>query len=433
GNVGVGQSLTVTSAASFSTLGEGIVQSNSLGGLSSGPVNLGSATFVSGILPIANGGTNNSTYTSGGVIFYDGTRLNDLAAQFYFDSVNRRVGIGTSSPLTLLQVGSDAQNGLFVLNTGNVGINTTSPDYDLRVNGTGYFSSFVGIGSSLSVSGNVGVGQSLSVSSASVLDSLSVTKSISTATLGTTGNVAVGGSLTTSSAAHLSSLNVSGVSSLTNTGITGTLSVSGNVGVGQSLTVSQTGAFTLAGQDCSGLNNLGKLTTDASGNVYCADDLGGGGLSGGIAGAVTFWTSSTAVSANTNFLWDTANMRLGIGSSASGNTLGVFGSVGIGVSYAGAFLPTSLANGLAVQGNVAIGTTQAGGALVVMNGNVGFGTTSPVGQLHVVGECVAEGTRIRRRRKKTPDLGDGDDEYEITTESGKVIRVSARTLLEVVL
>ena len=79
-------------------------------------------------------------------------------------------------------------------------------------------------------------------------------------------------------------------------------------------------------------------------------------------------------------------MRLGVGGSAPGSTLGVFGSVGIGSSFAFSTLPASLANGLAVQGNVAIGTTSAGGALVIASGlNVGIGTTSPIAPLHIWG------------------------------------------------
>src|SRR3989344_909013 len=94
-----------------------------------------------------------------------------------------------------LTTNGSAFSGLSINSNGNVGIGTTNGGYDLEVAGTGYFSSFLGIGSSLNVTGNVGIGSSLNVTSAAVLDSLQVTKSISAATLGTTGNVSVGGSL----------------------------------------------------------------------------------------------------------------------------------------------------------------------------------------------------------------------------------------------
>ncbi len=56
-------------------------------------------TGVTGILPIANGGTNNSTaYTAGSVIFSNGTSLTQDNANLYWDNVNKRLGIGTTNP-----------------------------------------------------------------------------------------------------------------------------------------------------------------------------------------------------------------------------------------------------------------------------------------------------------------------------------------------
>jgi hypothetical protein len=78
-------------------------------------------------------------------------------------------------------------------------------------------------------------------------------------------------------------------------------------------------------------------------------------LAAGSIGQVQF-NGGTNLSANANFFWDNTNYRLGIGSStAPANTLDVFGGAAIGTSYAGA--NTAPANGLIVQGNVGIGTT----------------------------------------------------------------------------
>ncbi|HPO11308.1 MAG TPA: hypothetical protein PLM63_01885, partial [bacterium] len=60
-------------------------------------------TDVSNILPIVNGGTNNNTFTSGQVTYYDGSKLtgnNNL----YWDKTNNRLGINTSSPANALDV-----------------------------------------------------------------------------------------------------------------------------------------------------------------------------------------------------------------------------------------------------------------------------------------------------------------------------------------
>lgn len=56
-------------------------------------------TGVSGILPIANGGTNNtSAYTSGSIIFSDGTKLTQDNANFFWNDTNQSIGIGTNTP-----------------------------------------------------------------------------------------------------------------------------------------------------------------------------------------------------------------------------------------------------------------------------------------------------------------------------------------------
>lgn len=52
---------------------------------------------LSGIVPIANGGTNNSVaYTAGSVIFSNGTSLTQNNANFFWDNTNLQLGIGTT-------------------------------------------------------------------------------------------------------------------------------------------------------------------------------------------------------------------------------------------------------------------------------------------------------------------------------------------------
>ena len=65
-------------------------------------------TGVTGVLPIANGGTNNSTaYTAGSVIFSDGTQLNQSNSKLFWDNTNNRLGIGTATPADVLEVRKD--------------------------------------------------------------------------------------------------------------------------------------------------------------------------------------------------------------------------------------------------------------------------------------------------------------------------------------
>jgi hypothetical protein len=79
----------------------------------------------SGTLPVANGGTNASTFTSGSVVFAgaSGTYTQDNSSLFY-DNTNDRLGIGTSSPKFLLSLYTSAHPqdslGFTTYNTGGV-------------------------------------------------------------------------------------------------------------------------------------------------------------------------------------------------------------------------------------------------------------------------------------------------------------------------
>jgi hypothetical protein len=57
----------------------------------------GNAANVTGVVPIANGGTNNSTaYTAGSIIFSNGTSLTQDNANFFWNDTNQSIGIGTT-------------------------------------------------------------------------------------------------------------------------------------------------------------------------------------------------------------------------------------------------------------------------------------------------------------------------------------------------
>jgi hypothetical protein len=75
---------------------------------------------VTGTLPVANGGTNASTFTSGSVVFAgaSGTYTQDNS-NLFFDNTNNRLGIGTASPLTNLDLGASGENNIILRNTSN--------------------------------------------------------------------------------------------------------------------------------------------------------------------------------------------------------------------------------------------------------------------------------------------------------------------------
>lgn len=148
-------------------------------------------TYSGTPLPLANGGTATTTYYTGGVIFSDGSLLTQAAASssFYWDNTNKRLGLGTSTPSSVLnieggstgdqfrlstagagriyKIGRNTTTGLLefaglesgfsgytffrntstvlltMLNNGNVGVGVTTPTYFLDTAGTGHFTSYV--------------------------------------------------------------------------------------------------------------------------------------------------------------------------------------------------------------------------------------------------------------------------------------------------
>jgi len=76
---------------------------------------------VSGILPYANGGTNaNTSWTQGSLIFAGSSSFAQNNAQLYWDNTNNRLGLGTTTPTTTLDVNGAAtiRNGANVVAGG---------------------------------------------------------------------------------------------------------------------------------------------------------------------------------------------------------------------------------------------------------------------------------------------------------------------------
>ncbi len=70
------------------------------------------------------------------------------------------------------------------------------------------------------------------------------------------------------------------------------------------------------------------LTNDGSGNLTWTTPAGG--LSGsGIASRVAYWSGASALTANTNFVWDNTNGRLAVGNAAPLTTLDITGHVSL--------------------------------------------------------------------------------------------------------
>ncbi|MDD5397322.1 MAG: hypothetical protein PHW24_04715, partial [Candidatus Moranbacteria bacterium] len=94
------------------------------------------ADIVTGILPVANGGTGNDNFAQGSVVFSDGTKLTQSNADFFWDNVNGRLGIGTANPAALFSVGATSQ--FQVDGSGNINAGKWNADtLDVAHGGTG--------------------------------------------------------------------------------------------------------------------------------------------------------------------------------------------------------------------------------------------------------------------------------------------------------
>ncbi len=59
---------------------------------------------LTGNLPVANGGTGVGSFSLGSIFFFNGTTFAQDNSNFFWDNTNKRLGIGTSSPTSTLDV-----------------------------------------------------------------------------------------------------------------------------------------------------------------------------------------------------------------------------------------------------------------------------------------------------------------------------------------
>jgi hypothetical protein len=60
--------------------------------------------WSAGTMPVSKGGTGNSSYTAGSVMFSDGTNIAQNNSNLFWDNTNGRLGIGTNNPTARLNV-----------------------------------------------------------------------------------------------------------------------------------------------------------------------------------------------------------------------------------------------------------------------------------------------------------------------------------------
>jgi hypothetical protein len=119
GNVALGNATSTSLAVSGTASTSNLVASNSFtlgtvtgilhsvaGVVSASLVNL--ASDVTGVLPVANGGTGWASLAAGYIPFGNGSSALATSSNLFFDSIDGRLGIGTTSPFTTLSVNGNA-------------------------------------------------------------------------------------------------------------------------------------------------------------------------------------------------------------------------------------------------------------------------------------------------------------------------------------
>jgi hypothetical protein len=209
------------------------------------------ADRFSGILPVANGGTNTSTaFTAGSVVFAgtSGTYTQDNS-NLFFDNTNNRLGIGTASPNYKLDLVSSTDASLFQI-TSTASANNTA--LRMGIDGNNAFINATG--------GSLGTLQLRTYGS-------------TRATLDTDGNLGIG---TASPSSRLHVKGVDGTSSNSSLNVTNSSDASllfvrndGNVGIG---TTSPIGKLHIYGDESASLKTYSGLGNTGGGdgiiNVY---------------------------------------------------------------------------------------------------------------------------------------------------------------------
>ena len=91
--------------------------------------------WSAGTMPVSKGGTGNSSYTTGSVMFSDGTNITQNNSNLFWDNSNGRLGIGTNNPTARLNItggGMKIANG-FGNSTNRPSLNTSNiGSYEIR-------------------------------------------------------------------------------------------------------------------------------------------------------------------------------------------------------------------------------------------------------------------------------------------------------------
>ena len=85
---------------------------------------------------VSYGGTGRTVFTSGNILFGNGTNGINTESTFYYDNSNKRLGVGTNSPLEDLHITNSSTTTLLVESDKNLSNPNARPEIRLRYSGT---------------------------------------------------------------------------------------------------------------------------------------------------------------------------------------------------------------------------------------------------------------------------------------------------------
>ncbi len=404
------KNFNVTSVGDINTtLGGGIVKSNSSGKLSSAAIDLASGD-VTGAAGTGNGGTSLTSYTTGDMIYANATNgLKQLAIGSANQILTVSGGIPAwSSTLALtsssfsstvsisdgtaaipgLNFSNDTDSGLWRIGANSIALTTAGSAFS----GVSIASGNVGIGTTgalgslIVATGNVGIGTTSPNATLSVQGNVGIGFTglnvvIPNNGLAVLGNLGIGTTTTNAALVIAGGATIGSGSAYRTTAPTDGLLIQGNVGLGVTTPGSGLALASNAVIGYTGVNVVGPaFGLGISGNLGVGTTTANSNLT--VYGGVDIGTQN--IVAPTNGLYVQGNVGLGVTTPGAGLALATNAIIGYtGVNVA------APATGLAVSGNIGIGVTTANSNLVVLgNANISStwaGTAAPTNGLIVEG------------------------------------------------
>jgi hypothetical protein len=358
---------------------------------------------------------------SGAIQFRDSTSEFAASSNLVWDAASSRLGVGTSTPEAILALSSTSSGFLMPRMTTAQRLAIASPAmglqvYDTSLNKIHYFNgsawvAMVGATGLTSFNAQTGVSQSLAVGTAGTTPSFSSSSNIHTLNLPMASAAGVTAGLLSNAEYQTLNSKVGSVAGSTLSAGQLWVGTSSNqaaaVSVSGDLSLSPSGEFTVSqirGQPLgTSAPALGQFLKYTGGQWLSSLITGSDMRAAGSHGQLQFH-SGTALGASSNLFWDTANQRLGIGTSTPATRLDVAGVMKIGTSSicnAGVLRyqsnVMSFCDGATWKNLVSPGSpgstpwTTSGDSIYFATGNVGIGTTAPSSTLDVVGTIRGNG------------------------------------------